>query len=150
MNIKSRLDASQTERVTSVLQQFIDSWNAKDLDEFGRLFTQEAEFTDVVGQTAIGREAIIKQHVFPFERVMKLATFEMNDAYIRRLSSHLILVSAVWKVSGSITPDGKPLPDRNGVLQLVLEETNDQFRIQLVHNSDNALPYEKQEKFIRT
>ncbi len=148
MNIKSRLDEHSTTAVKQLLDQFISTWNDKDLEGFGELFTHDAEFTDVVGQTALGREAIVKQHIFPFERVMKFATFEMKDAYIRELSPQLIIVSALWKVSGSVTPDGKQLPDRNGVLQLIAERKDNAFLIKLVHNSDNALPYEKQEQFI--
>lgn len=148
MNLKSRLNEEITAGVHELLNQFMLTWNKKDLNGFGNLFTTDAEFTDVVGQTAIGKEAIVKQHVFPFENVMKLAQFEMKNAYIRELTPELIIVSALWKVTGSITPDGKPLPDRNGVLQLIIEKNDSSLLIKLVHNSDNALPYEKQEQFI--
>lgn len=148
MITKTRLDEGKTSVVLNILDQFVMNWNNKDLVSFGSLFTEDAEFTDVVGQTAIGKDAIIEQHVYPFENVMKFATFEIKDSYIRELTEDLIVVSALWKVTGSVTPKGLALPDRNGVLQIVIEKKDTSFLIKLVHNSDNALPYEKQEKFI--
>lgn len=149
MKVTSRINEASTLAVNELLENFVKTWNKKDLEGFGDLFTADAEFTDVVGQTAIGKDAIIKQHIFPFENVMRLAKFEMKDAYIREITASLFIVSALWKVTGSITPDGRPLPDRNGVLQLIIEKSENDYLIKLVHNSDNALPYEKQEGFIR-
>lgn len=150
MSMKSRLSEKKTSVVENILERFISSWNNKNLEQFGELFSENAEFTDVVGQTAIGRDAIIKQHVYPFENVMKFARFSIKNAYVRLLSDNLIIVSALWKVTGSVTPNGENLPDRNGVLQIIIEmdSNNDNAFIKMVHNSDNALPYEKQEKFI--
>lgn len=150
MSIKTRLDKEQTYTVLHILDQFLTNWNNKDLESFGKLFSRDAEFTDVIGQTAIGREAIVKQHRYPFENVMKFATLEIKDHYIRPLADNLIMVSALWKVTGSLTPGGDKLADRNGVIQLILktDSTTNQTLIQLVHNSDNALPYEKKEAFI--
>lgn len=148
MEIKSRLPEQLTDDIVSVIKDFISHWNQKDLEKFGKLFTEQAEFTDVVGQTAIGREAIIQQHVFPFQVVMKKAQFEMNDLYLRQLVDNIVMVSAMWKVVGSLTPTGAQLPDRSGVIQIILNKQSSDWKILLVHNSDNALPYERQERFV--
>lgn len=146
--VQSRLAEQETQQVKAVLDRFTAAWNAKDLEAFGALFAAEAEFTDVVGQVAIGREAIIKQHVFPFEKVMKFARFSMDEVYIRKVVERLIVVSAQWTVSGSVSPDQKPLPDRHGIVQFIMEQQSAAPMILLVHNSDRSLPYERQEKFI--
>lgn len=150
MKIKSRLNNEETNSIKEYLQRFINAWNTKNLEIFGSFFTDASEFTDVVGQVAIGKEAIIKQHIFPFENVMKFAIFEMDNVYIRQISDSLIIVSAVWTVKGSVTPDKNPLPDRNGVIQLIIERNDNPYSILLVHNSDQSLPYERQEKFIES
>lgn len=149
MKMKSTLNTEATKAVESLIEAFIKSWNDKNLEEFGELFTSDAEFTDVVGQTAIGKEAIIKQHEFPFGSVLKFATFEMKDVFLRELSPEFVIVSALWKVEGSITPNQKPLPNRSGVIQMIIKRENNSYQIKLVHNSDHSLPYERQEKFIK-
>ncbi len=148
MELTSRLSVEATRQIEEKLTAFVDAWNAKDLTRFGSLFAENAEFTDVVGQTAIGKEAIIEQHVFPFQRVMKQATLELKEGYARRLTDDLVIVSAKWKVTGSLTPDGKPLPDRNGVLQIIFRKEMAEYPILLVHNADNALPYDRQARFM--
>lgn len=147
--MKSRLDNQTTSEIKDLLDSFLRTWNNKDLAAFMEHFHDEAEFTDVVSQTAIGKQAIMKQHEFAFNVVMKNATFEMNNHLIREISPAVILVSANWLNKNSQTPDGKLLPDRNGVIQLVI--TKDQssiWKFKLVHNSDFALPYQKQERFM--
>jgi len=148
MHLTSRLNPQDTEAIEATIESFVSTWNNKNPEAFGTLFTEDAEFTDVIGQTAIGKEAIIRQHVFPIESVMKKATLEMKDAYARAISDTFAVVSALWKVEGSMTPDQRPLPTRHGVVQIILERNGDGFLIKLVHNSDNALPYERQDQFI--
>ena len=132
------------------MQNFVDSWNAKDLNAFCDLFHPDAEFTDVVNQTAIGIEAIRKQHEFAFNVVMKDASFEMSNLLLREFLPHQVLVSANWLNKNSQTPTGKMLPDRNGVLQIIIIKKEEQadWKIKLVHNSDFALPYDSRDGFI--
>lgn len=149
MNIKSFLEEQATASIVAVVNLFLKTWNEKDVNAFGNCFTSDAEFTDVVGQTAIGKEAVMKQHEFPFKVVLKDASLEMNDLLIRNLSDDLVLVSTKWKVEGSQTPDGRKLPVRNGVMQVVCKKEGADWKIRLVHNSDNNLLYETREKIFQ-
>jgi hypothetical protein len=59
-------------------------------------------------------------------------------------------LSANWKVVGSMSPDGKPLPDRSGVIQIIFQAVSDEtWKIKLVHNSDFSLPYEQRNRVIQ-
>lgn len=148
--MEPRIDEQTSIEVKKLLNHFITTWNNKDLEGFMEHFHDDAEFTDVVSQTAIGKSAIKKQHLFAFNVVMKNATFEINTPLIREISEGVILVSANWLNKHSQTPDGKVLPDRNGVIQFAI--TRDKYfnwKFKLVHNSDFALPYQKQEQLIR-
>lgn len=147
--MKSRLEDTKTEVVKAVLQNFLDTWNAKDLAGFMRDFAEDAEFTDVVGQVALGKEAIEKQHHFAFTVVMKNASFEMTNIYMREVVDGLVMVSANWLNVKSQTPSGQLLPDRNGVIQFIIAlDTNLKAQIKLVHNSDFSLPYQRQDSFL--
>ncbi len=148
--MKSRLDENITNEIQELLNSFVHTWNKKDLNAFMDNFMDNAEFTDVVGQTAIGKEAIREQHKFAFNVVMKNATFEISNLLIRELIPELIMVSANWLNKNSQTPDGKILPDRNGVIQFVIMKNESlDWKFKLVHNADFSLPYEKREKFLK-
>lgn len=148
--MKSQVDHQTTTEVKNLLDRFLTTWNNKDLDGFMESFHDEAEFTDVVSQTAIGKPAIMKQHEFAFNVVMKNASFEMNNHLIREISPGVILISANWLNKNSQTPDGKVLPDRNGVIQFVIiKDQNSNWKFKLVHNADFALPYQKQERYLK-
>lgn len=148
--MKSRLDKATTTTIKNLVDRFCISWNAKDLDAFLEPFHADAEFTDVVNQTALGKPAIRKQHEFAFKVVMKNAYLEISHHFIRSIVPDVVLVTANWLVKNSQTPDGKMLPDRNGVIQFAIsKDQNANWKIKLVHNADFALPYQKQERFIK-
>lgn len=146
----SRINKKSTTEILNLLDRFLQTWNDKDLEGFIENFHTDAEFTDVVSQTALGKNAIKEQHKFAFNVVMRHASFEMNNLLIREISPGIVLVTANWLNKNSQTPDGKALPDRNGVIQFAITQDNhNQWKFKLVHNSDFALPYMKQERVLR-
>ena len=146
----SRINEKSTTEILNLLDRFLQTWNNKDLEGFIENFHNDAEFTDVVSQTALGKNAIEEQHKFAFNVVMRHASFEMNNLLIREISPGIVLVTANWLNKNSQTPDGKALPDRNGVIQFAITQDNhNQWKFKLVHNSDFALPYMKQERVLR-
>ncbi|SDL30499.1 conserved hypothetical protein [Catalinimonas alkaloidigena] len=134
----STLPHPETEALLALMDQFVTLWNRKDPAQFGTLFTEEAEFVDIVGQIARGRDAIVAQHRFPFAVVNKLAVLRLHELYMRPLAPHLVLISAHWVLNGSTTPDGKPLPPRAGVLQVICRCEQGDWQITLVHNTDTS------------
>lgn len=150
MKYISHLSQTDTEQLLHLLERFVALWNAKDADAFGQVFTENAEYTDIVGQTALGRQALIEQHRYPFAVVNKVAVLAIQDLYVRPLSDALTLVTAHWSCEGSTTPTGQPLPTRHGVVQIVCQRDEvSTWLIRLVHNTDTNLMYERQEGFIK-
>jgi len=150
MKHTSTLNQAETEEVLALLNTFVSLWNAKAPEQFGLIFTENAEYTDVVGQVATNRQAIIEQHRFPFAVVNKLAVLALQDVYIRPLSDELTLATAQWSCENSMTPAGQVLPTRYGVVQLVCQRNEVYgWLIRLVHNTDTNLMYERQERFIK-
>lgn len=148
--MKSRLDEHTTTAIKMLLDAFLSTWNHKDLAGFIANFHDDAEFTDVVNQTAIGKQAIMKQHEFAFNVVMKHATFEMSNLLLREIISDVIIVSAHWLNKNSQTPDGRPLPDRTGAIQFVItKDPHGNWKFKLVHNVDFALPYQSRDQFLQ-
>jgi len=150
MNYKSRTNEERTLKVIELLNAFTDCWNQKDLSTFGSYFTEDAEYTDVTGQSAIGIPAIIKQHEYPFGTVNKHAVFRIDNLLIRDLSENLLIVSAQWTTSGSQTPKGAPLPDRKGIVQLICELSNGQWLLKLVYNADTENVFFRKDRDLKS
>lgn len=146
MNYKSRSSQEKADKVIALINDFTTCWNAKDLINFGSFFTEEAEYTDVTGQSALGKRAIVKQHEYPFTTVNKRAVFKIDNILIRDLSEKLIMVSGHWTTTGSQTPDGKPLPDRKGIIHLVCELIDGQYLFSLVYNTDTETVFFRKER----
>ncbi|WP_170254728.1 YybH family protein [Phaeodactylibacter luteus] len=147
--MKSSLNAEATAEILEAIDAFQTAWNEKNLERFLHLFTEDAAFTDVVGQTAVGKKGIREQHEFAFGVVMKNASLEISNLLILEIAQGIAMATANWINRNSQTPDGRPLPERNGVIQFILLKTNQGWRFKIVHNADFALPYQKQERTIR-
>ncbi|RIV21579.1 SgcJ/EcaC family oxidoreductase [Fibrisoma montanum] len=141
MTINSTLPEDQTQAVTALLERFVDTWNAKDPALFGTVFTDDAEFIDVVGQVATNRSEIIEQHRYPFAVVNKQAVLSLTNLYIRSLTEGLVIVTGEWQVENSSTPAGQLIPLRNGVIQLICRHTGPDWAVRLVHNTDLTQVY---------
>lgn len=147
--LKSNLNAKATAEIREAINTFQTAWNEKNLEHFVRLFTEDAEFTDVVGQTAVGKKGIREQHEFAFGTVMKNASLEISNLLVREIAQGIAMATAHWLNRNSQTPYGRPLPERNGIIQFILLETTQGWKFKIVHNADFALPYQKQERIIR-
>jgi hypothetical protein len=49
----------------------VNVWNHYDAKAFASLLTEDGEWTDVVGQTAIGRKEVKDMHIYPFTTVLR-------------------------------------------------------------------------------
>nr|WKN37751.1 SgcJ/EcaC family oxidoreductase [Tunicatimonas sp. TK19036] len=134
----STLPDDVTKELTSLVNQFVTIWNSKDAELFGSLFTDDAEFTDIVGQIARSKSEIIEQHRFPFEVTNKIAVLRMDDLYLRAIAPALAMVTGYWTNENSTSPQGKVLLKRSGVIQIICKQDHDQWKISLVHNTDHS------------
>jgi uncharacterized protein (TIGR02246 family) len=143
MKYTSRSDQDTTQKALDVIQKFVNLWNAKALTQFGELFEPHAEYTAVTGNTYIGQEEIVSEHVYPFTTVNKDAVMTVNELLIRDLSDVLTMITGHWTVTGSTSPEGKALPPRLGVMHVVINQKNRLIR--LVCTNDTVDLYSKPE-----
>ena len=141
MNIFSTAPDRDTNDIANLINEFVTVWNKKDAEAFGNLFTDGAEFTDIVRQVARSKSEIIEQHRFPFSVTNKDAVLSVDELHIRAIAPGMILTSCNWEVQNSTTPKGDVLPPRKGVMQVVSGKEGDHWKIQLVHNSDLTQAY---------
>jgi len=119
-------------------------WNAKDAAAFSQLFAEDADFTDVIGQTAHGKAAIETQHLFPFTHNMREAVLSADSTTVRPAGEDCAVVILKWTTVGNLSLDGGPVPPRKGTMQLVVHRNGAALRILSVLNQDPLGIYGKQ------
>ncbi|TWU62012.1 SnoaL-like domain protein [Crateriforma conspicua] len=120
--------------VKATVDRFIDAWNAKDLASFAECFVEDGDFVNVVAQKAEGSDAIAKMHKHAFETVQSKSTLSLERLDIRELSDRLAGVDFWWKVVGSVSPEGEPMPERTGLIYFVID--SDEGKIVSGRNAD--------------
>ena len=127
-----------------VIADMTARWNAKDAAAFVQVFTDDADFTDVIGQTARGKLAIEAQHRFPFTRTMRDAVLTLEETHVRALSADVQVALVRWTTTKNLSLDGTPAPDRRGNMHIVLQRTGGAWRVASVLNQDPMGIYGKQ------
>jgi len=128
----------------AVIDEMIARWNRKDAEAFAEVFVEDADFTDVLGQTAHGRAEIAAQHTFPFTRTLRKATLTADHVAARTCGTDTLVVRVHWSMSGPLALDDSPLPDLQGKMQVVIQRGAEGWKIVSVLNQNPAGVYGKQ------
>ena len=107
-------------KINTLIERFTNVWNKHDPKEFAELFVDDGEWTDVLGQHVKGKEQIKKLHEYPFNTVLKDATLTVISVRSRSIRDDIVAIDVEWKTTGNKTPDGKSIPNRNGLLDLIV------------------------------
>lgn len=141
MQYLSNIPDNEAGAIIKVIEQFQTTWNKKDAKAMVSLFSDDAEFTDIMGQIARGKDQIEQMHAFVFEKVMKTAQLSMHNFYLRNISEDLVLVTCKWHTEFHTDFDGKEMPKRGGVMQIICRNTGSNREITLVYNTDLTPSY---------
>jgi uncharacterized protein (TIGR02246 family) len=119
-----------------------NAWNAHDAQAFASYFADDADFTNVFGQSAHGRQEIEKFHAPIFASIFKNSTLRSDDTKnkIRFLKSDIAAVDIFWSMTGVTDPNGKLAPERKGLLNAIMMPVNGKWLIKVMHNMDLVEP----------
>lgn len=127
---------SDEEGIQKVLNGFTGGWNMHDAKIFSQIFTEDADFTNVMGMTRHGRTGIEEIHASGFEGIWAFSTLTITRTKIRFIKPDVAAVDAWWELIGSKKQDGSDGPARNGLLNLVMTKEKDSWLISVMHNMD--------------
>lgn len=126
-------DQSGAQRVGA---HFVQAWNAHDMKAFAALFNEEADFVNVYGEWWTGRARIETEHAAVHSSVFRDSHLSAQDVRIKSLSDDVASLHIRWTLTGVAAPSGTALPDRRGVLVLIVTKSHDQWRIAVGQNTD--------------
>lgn len=136
--------------IENVIAAFIESWNSKDIEKFGALFAENADFVGVTGLWTSGRETIVKRHLEGFSNMQSKSRLEIIETKTKFLSEVISIAHSNWKMSGQQSIDGKELSDKKGVWTVVLQKQADEnWLIIALHNSNIVPPEQAHPELIR-
>ncbi|MFC4454840.1 SgcJ/EcaC family oxidoreductase [Deinococcus sonorensis] len=129
--------------VLYAIRHLVDRWRTLDPQRFAASFSEDAEFTDVVGNTARGRPAIAELHVMPFTRLFREAVIDVGDTPIRFVTPEVASVGVHWTMHGHTSAQGEVLPPRQGILHVVVAQQDGQWWPVVAHNTDHTAVYSR-------
>jgi uncharacterized protein (TIGR02246 family) len=123
-----------SQNIQALLDAMSKAWNRHDAKAFSMGFSEDADFTNVVGMTAYGRDSIEKFHEKFFATIFKNSSLKIKGKKIRYITNDLTGVDVTWEMTGAQTPDGKEIPLRSGLMNLLMVRYSDQWLILIMHN----------------
>jgi uncharacterized protein (TIGR02246 family) len=128
--------SAPTAEVKRVVIAFAEAWNRHDMEAFAELFAPDAEFVNVVGMWWKGRAEIKVAHEFTHATMFKGSRLTILETSIRFPEPRLAIARSRWLLENHVSPDGEPLPARNGVLVNVLALRDGRWSIIDAQNTD--------------
>jgi uncharacterized protein (TIGR02246 family) len=124
-----------------VIDRFVDAWNRHDAKAFAAVFAEDADFTNVRGTGASGRQKIEEFHAPMFATIFSKSHQEYTDIKTRLIRPDVASVDVHWKMTGAIDAQGNPRPEREGLLSFVMAKNAGRWEIAVMHNLEiTALP----------
>jgi uncharacterized protein (TIGR02246 family) len=133
---KEKPMSSAIAEVTKVVHAFEECWNRHDMNAFAELFAPDAEFVNVVGLWWKGRDEIKKAHEFTHATMFKNSRLTIADVSVRFPLESLAIARSRWNLEGHVSPEGAPLPARDGILVTLLCRTPAGWLIVDAQNTD--------------
>jgi len=128
--------AADRRQIEQLAAGFTDSWNKHDMAQFARLFTQDADFVNVVGMWWKNREEIQKAHAYSHSSFFKNSRLSGEIAALKFLRPDTATVHILWELVGQVEPDGSVGQPRKGILLLVCGKSDGAWLIQAAQNTD--------------
>jgi uncharacterized protein (TIGR02246 family) len=128
--------ANDEQAIRKLAAGFVDAWNKHDAHALAENFAEDADFTNVRGDSAHGRKAVEDFHAPVFATRFKNTHQTADDIKIRFLSSDIASVDIRWEMTGALEIDGTPIPIRKGLLNWVVTRHGDRWLITVMHNQE--------------
>ena len=131
------MSPSETEQVVhDTVAAMADAWNAHDAHAFAAIFAWNADFTNVFGMYAHGREEIERFHRPLFETMFKESRLAAIRTRIRPIRPDVAAVDLHWEMSGARDPSGNQWPSRCGLMSLIATREQGGWSIVVMHNME--------------
>jgi uncharacterized protein (TIGR02246 family) len=132
------MSGTDDQAVRAVVEQLDASWNAHDMDAFGELFADDADFVNVYGMRWRDKRTIREEHRTLHNSVFRKSTLTARDTTVRFVAPDVAIARSHWDLVGLVSPGGEARPDRRGILTHVLRKQQGKWLIVVTQNTDSV------------
>jgi uncharacterized protein (TIGR02246 family) len=122
--------------IQNVLNGFVEGWNTHNAKNFSKVFAEDADCTNVMGDYFKGRSAIEEKHDPLFKTIWAHSILTITKSKFRFIKPDVAAVDAWWTLERLRTPEGNDRPSRNGLLNFIMTEHRGNWLITVMHNMD--------------
>jgi uncharacterized protein (TIGR02246 family) len=134
---------SQTHAETTgpegLVDGFVRSWNAHDINSLAQLFTEDADFVNVAGDR-LDRNRLRTELEQVHGTFFKASKITSTGGTTRFLRPDIAIVHFTWQLDGQVDVQGNPVGVRHGVISFVAVQQGDGWRITALQNTNVREP----------
>jgi uncharacterized protein (TIGR02246 family) len=125
--------------VDELLDRYLATWRDDDMEAWGRLFTEDADFVTHTGVWWRSRhENVVGHQAVPDDIARQKVRYGFDAAEASAVAPDVALVHATWRWPGFVASPGDPPADRSGVVTMVLVARDGRWLIRSSHNTRTA------------
>lgn len=119
-----------------IAERFAQAWNSADAQALAALFTEDADFVNVVGLWWEDRTRIRQAHDYGFRKIFGVSEMTVERVKLRRLGESAAVVHAEWTLTGQTPQNNRDAGERRGVFSFVLQKGEAGWLAVSAHNTD--------------
>ena len=118
-------------------EKWAEAWNQRDAVALANLFTEDAEFVNVVGLWWHNREAIWKAHEYGLRMIFNESYLTIRKTTRKDIATDVAIVHSRMKLTGQTSIGGIKQPaDRMNVFSFVMKKEDKGWVCVSAHNTD--------------
>jgi uncharacterized protein (TIGR02246 family) len=121
--------AADKTAIEQVVKDYVTLWNKHDMNTFMDLFTDDAEWVNVVGHIWRGKATIKKVHKAVHETNFKNREIRFVNMTVRFIRPDVAVSIVTWNLDGFDAPDGRRFEKGDNVATLVFAKENGKWLI---------------------
>jgi uncharacterized protein (TIGR02246 family) len=129
------VSAADQQGIQATLDAFGSTLTKMDFDAFSTLFTEDADFVNIVGMHWHGKAQIVKAHRVVFTTRYKGVPQHIAESSYGTLAPGLVLVTSLIKMDDYTAQDGKRMTDNQFRMTWVMEKQGERWLIRSAHNT---------------
>lgn len=116
---------------------FIEAWMERDAGYLASLFTEDAEFVNVVGLWWHNREDIKEAHAYGFHKIFGDSNLRLMETTVKKLDDHIAVVHARMRLMNQTPSKENETPSiRQNIFSFVVKKLEDKWICESAHNTD--------------
>ncbi len=130
---------SLAEAVEALVRRHVAAWNAHDRRAYESLFTEEADFVNVIAQHTRGVTQIGQDFENIHRTFMRNSVIKTERPEVRPLTDESAIAHVRWEMTGVEKVPGWNVPDvRHGVLLYVLVKREGEWKVTAFQNTEEV------------